>query len=86
MNFTMQPTDYIIGPASGDPNLCLAWPQAQSPQSDGIDWHIGMLCVDYAELIEHSDTEPDILAGSHRAVGKMEPDTTGCVGENPHHL
>ncbi|KAH9903035.1 acid protease [Cubamyces lactineus] len=39
--FVMQPTDYLIGPASGNPNLCLSWPQAAPPSSDGIDWQLG---------------------------------------------
>ncbi|KAI0787656.1 acid protease [Fomes fomentarius] len=40
-DFILQPTDYIIGPASGNPNLCLAWPRANPPSSDGIDWQLG---------------------------------------------
>jgi len=40
-NFTLQPTDYLIGPASGDPDLCLSWPAALPPSSDGIDWQLG---------------------------------------------
>ncbi|TFK87451.1 acid protease [Polyporus arcularius HHB13444] len=40
-NFTLQPTDYLIGPASGNPNLCLSWPRALPPSSDGIDWQFG---------------------------------------------
>ncbi|OCH95384.1 acid protease [Obba rivulosa] len=40
-NFTLQPTDYLIGPASGDPDLCLSWPVALPPSSDGIDWQLG---------------------------------------------
>lgn len=39
--FVMQPTDYIIGPAEGSPDLCLSWPRASSPSSDGIDWQLG---------------------------------------------
>lgn len=39
--YILQPTDYLIGPASGDPYLCLAWPRATIPSSDGIDWQIG---------------------------------------------
>ncbi|PIL35571.1 hypothetical protein GSI_02299 [Ganoderma sinense ZZ0214-1] len=41
MDFILQPTDYLIGPASGNPNLCLSWPRALPPSSDGIDWQIG---------------------------------------------
>jgi len=40
-NYTLQPSDYLIGPTSGDPNLCLTWPRALPPSSDGIDWQIG---------------------------------------------
>jgi len=40
-NYTVLPTDYIIGPASGTPNMCLSWPKALPPSSDGIDWQIG---------------------------------------------
>ncbi|KAI0077907.1 acid protease [Panus rudis PR-1116 ss-1] len=39
--FVLQPTDFLIGPASGDPNLCLSWPRALPPSSDGIDWQLG---------------------------------------------
>ncbi|EIW57558.1 acid protease [Trametes versicolor FP-101664 SS1] len=40
-DFVLQPTDYMIGPASGNPNLCLSWPRASNPSSDGIDWQLG---------------------------------------------
>lgn len=40
-NFTLQPTDYMIGPASGNPNLCLTWPRATQPTPDGVDWQLG---------------------------------------------
>jgi hypothetical protein len=40
-NYTVDPSDYLIGPTSGNPNLCLAWPHASPPSSDGIDWQIG---------------------------------------------
>jgi hypothetical protein len=39
--YILQPTDYMIGPASGNPNLCLSWPKATSPSPYGIDWQIG---------------------------------------------
>ncbi|KAJ8502383.1 hypothetical protein ONZ45_g11815 [Pleurotus djamor] len=39
--FSLDPSDYIIGPASGNPNLCLSWPMASPPNSDGIDWQFG---------------------------------------------
>ncbi|KAG7451143.1 acid protease [Guyanagaster necrorhizus] len=37
---TLQPTDYLIGPASDNPDLCLSWPGATSPSPDGIDWQM----------------------------------------------
>ncbi|KAF8526310.1 acid protease, partial [Hysterangium stoloniferum] len=40
-NVTLQPSDYIIGPTQGDPNLCLSWPVGVPPSSDGLDWHLG---------------------------------------------
>lgn len=40
-NYTLQPTDYLIGPTEGSPDLCLSWPQATPPSSDGIDWQLG---------------------------------------------
>jgi len=40
-NFTLQPTDYLIGPTSADETLCLAWPRAVASSGDGIDWQLG---------------------------------------------
>ncbi|KAJ6494796.1 aspartic peptidase A1 [Mycena vitilis] len=40
-NYTLEPTDYLIGPASGNPKICLTWPRALSPSADGIDWQFG---------------------------------------------
>jgi len=40
-NYTLLPSDYIIGPTAGDPALCLAWPKASPPSPDGIDWQLG---------------------------------------------
>ncbi|KAJ7170652.1 acid protease [Mycena crocata] len=40
-NYTLEPTDYLIGPASGNPKVCLSWPRALSPSPDGIDWQFG---------------------------------------------
>jgi len=31
----------MIGPASGNPNICLTWPRASQPSPDGIDWQLG---------------------------------------------
>lgn len=39
--FVLQPTDYIIGPAASNPGLCLSWPRALPPSSDGVDWQLG---------------------------------------------
>jgi hypothetical protein len=40
-NYTLLPSDYLIGPTAGEPELCLTWPKASPPSSDGIDWQIG---------------------------------------------
>ena len=41
MAFVLQPTDYMIGPAAGNPSLCLCWPKASPPNANGIDWQLG---------------------------------------------
>ncbi|EIM90784.1 acid protease [Stereum hirsutum FP-91666 SS1] len=40
-NFTLLPSDYLAGPISSDTNECIAYPNALSPSSDGIDWQLG---------------------------------------------
>ncbi|TRM69412.1 aspartic peptidase domain-containing protein [Schizophyllum amplum] len=40
-NYTLQPSDYMIGPTDSNPSLCLSWPRAVSPAAIGIDWQIG---------------------------------------------
>ncbi|KAF8269569.1 aspartic peptidase domain-containing protein [Lactarius quietus] len=40
-NYTLLPSNYLIGPTSGEPALCLTWPKASPPSPDGIDWQIG---------------------------------------------
>ncbi|KAF7327710.1 hypothetical protein MKEN_00350500 [Mycena kentingensis (nom. inval.)] len=40
--YTLQPTDYLIGRASGNPAICLSWPKAAQPSADGIDWQFGI--------------------------------------------
>jgi len=40
-NYTLLPSNYLIGPTSGEPALCLTWPKASPPRPDGIDWQIG---------------------------------------------
>lgn len=40
-NLTLQPTDYLIGPVSGNPSTCLAWPRGSQNNGDGIDWQLG---------------------------------------------
>ncbi|KAG1866830.1 acid protease [Suillus subluteus] len=42
--FVLEPTDYIIGPAEGNPDLCLSWPQAAPPSADGVDWLLVFPC------------------------------------------
>ncbi|KAJ7158790.1 aspartic peptidase domain-containing protein [Mycena filopes] len=39
--YTLEPTDYLIGPASGNSKVCLTWPRALPPSPDGIDWQFG---------------------------------------------
>ena len=43
--YILQPSDYLIGPASGNPNSCFSWPRALAPGVDGIDWQIGKYLV-----------------------------------------
>jgi len=40
-NYTLLPSDYLIGPTVAEPELCLTWPKASPPSSDGIDWQMG---------------------------------------------
>jgi hypothetical protein len=40
-NYTLLPSDYLIGPTAAEPELCLAWPKASPPSPDGIDWQMG---------------------------------------------
>ncbi|KAL9714116.1 hypothetical protein Ac2012v2_8353 [Leucoagaricus gongylophorus] len=42
--YILQPSDYLIGPASGNPNSCFSWPRALAPGVDGIDWQIVPSC------------------------------------------
>ncbi|TCD61595.1 hypothetical protein EIP91_008181 [Steccherinum ochraceum] len=39
--FALEPTDYLIGPIDSNPDLCLSWPRATAPSSDGVDWQLG---------------------------------------------
>ncbi|KAF5359403.1 hypothetical protein D9756_003391 [Leucocoprinus leucothites] len=41
-DYILQPSDYIIGPASGSPSSCFSWPRALPPSADGLDWQIGI--------------------------------------------
>ncbi|KAJ7066923.1 aspartic peptidase domain-containing protein [Mycena amicta] len=41
-DYSMDPTEYLIGPASGNPDICLSWPMALRPSGDGIDWQFGI--------------------------------------------
>jgi len=40
-NYTLQPHEYIYARVQDPPNMCLAWPVATAPSSDGIDWQLG---------------------------------------------
>ncbi|CAE6465155.1 unnamed protein product [Rhizoctonia solani] len=40
-NYTLQPHDYIFARVLDPANMCLAWPRATAPSSDGIDWQLG---------------------------------------------
>ncbi|KAI0034553.1 aspartic peptidase domain-containing protein, partial [Vararia minispora EC-137] len=40
-NYTLLPSDFLIGPVSTNPSLCLSWPKASAPTGDGIDWQLG---------------------------------------------
>ncbi|KAH7106625.1 aspartic peptidase domain-containing protein [Auriculariales sp. MPI-PUGE-AT-0066] len=39
--FILQPADYIMGEATGNPGTCLSWPVAVPPGGDGLDWQFG---------------------------------------------
>ena len=58
--FLMQPTDYLIGPSESTPDLCLSWPRAQAPSSDGVDWQLGANtrtnCDSLIDIFLHRDT------------------------------
>ena len=55
MNYTLRPTDYFIGRVSENSDLCLTWPVALPPDSDGVDWQMGnffiFLVIDRSTLI-----------------------------------
>lgn len=38
---TLQPSEWMIGRASGTTSMCLAWPMISPPGADGIDWQLG---------------------------------------------
>ncbi|KAF8896361.1 aspartic peptidase domain-containing protein [Infundibulicybe gibba] len=57
--YMLQPSEYLIGPAAGNPNLCLSWPRALPPSSDGIDWQIGWA------LLPIQNTNLPILSCDH---------------------
>jgi len=40
-NLTLEPEDYIIGPAASNPYACLSWPIAAAGTPDGVDWIFG---------------------------------------------
>ena len=44
----------MIGPASGNPNLCLTWPRASQPTPDGVDWQLGMFWTTVARTCAYT--------------------------------
>ncbi|KZT72998.1 acid protease [Daedalea quercina L-15889] len=64
-NFTLQPTDYLVGPVADDTYYCLAWPAATSPRDDGIDWQLGLpfLQTVYSVFSYGIDTKEAPLVG-----------------------
>jgi len=75
--YLLQPSDYIIGPASGNSNLCLSWLMALPPTSDGIDWQIGsaFLKTVYSIFSYGIDTKEPPKIG-------LYPLTTNIVGNS----
>ncbi|KAK0547479.1 hypothetical protein OC846_004841 [Tilletia horrida] len=52
-NITLLPTQYLIGPASGNPNLCFSWVAASLdlPSADGLSWTFGVAFLQAAYTI-----------------------------------
>ncbi|KAF9237664.1 aspartic peptidase domain-containing protein [Melanogaster broomeanus] len=59
--FVLQPTDYLIGPTSGNPDLCLSWPKASPPSSDGVDWQLAPMIGLYPLINHQRLSSPRIL-------------------------
>ncbi|KAJ4477163.1 acid protease, partial [Lentinula aciculospora] len=80
-NFTLQPTDYIIGEASGDPGLCLAWPVALDPSPDGIDWQFGtpFMRTVYTVFSYGIDTLEPPMIGLYSLSNVTTPDSTAVI-------
>ncbi|KAF5377326.1 hypothetical protein D9757_008001 [Collybiopsis confluens] len=80
-NFTLQPTDYIIGETSGDPGLCLAWPRALDPSPDGIDWQIGtpFMRTVYTVFSYGIDTSEPPMIGLYPLSNITTPESAALV-------
>ncbi|KAF9066644.1 aspartic peptidase domain-containing protein [Rhodocollybia butyracea] len=81
MNFTLQPTDYIIGEASGDPGLCLSWPLAVEPSPDGIDWQFGtpFMRTVYTVFSYGIDTLEPPMIGLYPLSNNTSPEVSSVV-------
>ncbi|KAI0833486.1 acid protease [Trametes gibbosa] len=71
-DFVLQPTDYLIGPASGNPNLCLSWPRASPPSTDGIDWQLGS---PFLRTVFGIDTKEPPMVGFYPLANTTAPVT-----------
>lgn len=84
-SYVLQPSDYIIGPASGNPNICLSWPRASPPSPDGIDWQIGtaFLRTVYSIYSYGINTKESPLIGLyplHNSTGTQDsPDSVSSI-------
>ncbi|KAJ3912620.1 acid protease [Lentinula edodes] len=80
-NFTLQPTDYIIGETSGDPGLCLAWPIALDPSPDGIDWQFGtpFMRTVYTVFSYGIDTLEPPMIGLYSLSNATTPESTSLI-------
>ncbi|PPQ69082.1 hypothetical protein CVT26_003557 [Gymnopilus dilepis] len=79
-NYTLLPGDYIIGEAAGNPNLCLSWPMALPPSSDGIDWQMGaaFLRTVYSIFSFGIDGKEPPLIGLYPVSQSQPNDTTSA--------
>ncbi|KAK7051004.1 hypothetical protein VNI00_005116 [Paramarasmius palmivorus] len=80
-NFTLQPTDYLIGPTTGNPTLCLSWPRAVSPSPDGIDWQLGspFLRTVYSIFSYGIDTKEPPMIGLYALNNSVLPQSQAAL-------